>query len=302
MRHTPLKRPILGILFALVVGVAQLPGQATADPITVRDGYNSGTIDYSVSGGAPGGTTPAPGAPDGPAGASPTAATHVVAASGPTPTIYPAAVPYLTDNGGGGFCIAVQDRSTSNPDVATGINNAYEHRWQTLVGNYLLCPGPPTGANPAGAPAAAALPPAAVAGSFWAVHGADLLGRPAPSIAPGYALAGKLGYLETHAPTSRQFSNPTPLGPLTIAARGTFLVDWGDGTGSQGPYDTAGAPWPDGQITHTWDDLGRYDVTVVEVWTATWSLAGAHGDLAALRTQGAIRQFEVRQLESVRNR
>jgi hypothetical protein len=141
-----------------------------------------------------------------------------------------------------------------------------------------------------------------VAASFWALHGADLLGRPAPSIAPGYGLAGKLGYLETHAATTRQFSNPTPLGPLTIAARGTFLVDWGDGTGSQGPYDTAGAPWPDGQITHAWDDVGRYDVTVVEVWTATWSLAGTNGDLAALRTRGAIRQFEIRQLESVRNR
>jgi hypothetical protein len=282
--------------------LATLTIPATASPasasITV-EGYGDG-IQYSVSGGAPGGTAPA--APDAPAAPARAAGPHVVAASGPTPTIYPAAVPYLTDNGGGGFCITVQDRSTSNADVATGINNAYEHRWQTLVGNYLLCPGTPAPAGTPGAPATPALPPAAVAASFWALHGADLLGRPAPSIAPGYALAGKLGYLETHAPTTRQFSNPTPLGPLTIAARGTFLVDWGDGTGSQGPYDTAGAPWPDGQITHAWDDVGRYDVTVVEVWTATWSLAGTNGDLAALRTRGAIRQFEIRQLESVRNR
>jgi hypothetical protein len=146
------------------------------------------------------------------------------------------------------------------------------------------------------------LPPAALAGSFWAVHGADLLGRPAPSIAPGYALAGKLGYLETHASTTRQFSNPTPLGLLTISAHGSFLVDWGDGTGQQGPYDTAGAPWPDGQITHAWNDIGRYDISVIEVWTATWSLAGADGSLTALRTQGTMPRFEVRQLESVRNR
>src|SRR5947209_8174053 len=118
----------------------QLPGQAKAQGVTVKDGFNSGSIDYSVSGGSPGGTAPAP-----------------------------------------------------------------------------------------------PVPPAAVAGSFSSLHGADLLGRPAPSIAPGYALAGKLGYLETHAQTERQFSNPTPLGPLTISARGTFLVDWGDGTGQQGP-------------------------------------------------------------------
>ena len=228
--------------------------------------------------------------------------THVVAAGGPTPTTYPAAVPYLADSGNGGFCIAVQDRSTANADAANGINNAYEHRWQTLVGNYLLCPGAQPAAGRAGAPGASPLPPAALAGSFWALHGADLLGRPRPSIAPGYALAGKLGYLETHAATARRFSNPTPLGPLTIAATGTFLVDWGDGSGQQGPYDTPGAPWPDGQITHAWDDVGRYNVSVVEVWTATWSLADAHGSLAALRTDGAIRGFEVRQLESVRNR
>src|SRR5207302_6232974 len=167
----------------------------------------------------PGGAAPA--APATPVKAPQAAAPHVVAATGPTPTVYPAAVPYLTDNGGGGFCIAVQDRSTSNPDVATGVNNAYEHRWQTLVGNYLLCPGAPQAAIPPGTPGAPALPPAAVAGSFWALHGADLLGRPAPSIAPGYALAGKLGYLETHAATTRQFPNPTPLGPLNIAARAT---------------------------------------------------------------------------------
>jgi hypothetical protein len=166
-----------------------------------------------------------------------------------------------------------------------------------LLTYYQVCPGAqPT---PAGA---APLPPGAIAGTFWAQHGVDLLGRPAPSIAPGYALAGKLGYLETHAPTTKQFSNPTPLGVLTISASGTFLVDWGDGTGQQGPYDTAGAPWPDGQITHAWDDIGHYDVNVVEVWSATWSLAGAHGTLAALRTEGTIPNFEVRQLESVRNR
>jgi hypothetical protein len=211
-------------------------------------------------------------------------------------------VPYLSSDGQGGFCISVQDRSTTDPTMADSVNNEYEHRWQTLVGNYLLCPAGQPAAAPPGAPAAPALPPAALAGSFWTLHGADLLGRPAPSIAPGYALAGKLGYLETHAPTTRQFSNPTPLGPLTISAQGSFLVDWGDGGGWLGPYETAGAPWPDGQITHAWDDVGRYNVGVIEVWTATWSLAGTSGSLTALRTQGGLPQFEVRQLQSVRNR
>jgi hypothetical protein len=209
-------------------------------------------------------------------------------------------VPYVVDPGSGAFCVEVQPLATAEPSIANNTN--YANRWQQLVASYVLCPGAQPTPTTAGAPTALPLPPAAIAGEFWSLRGTDLLGRPAPSIAPGYALAGKLGYLETHAATTKQFSNPTPLGVLTIATRGTFLVDWGDGTGQQGPYDNAGAPWPDGQITHAWDDIGHYDVRVVEVWTATWSLAGAHGSLAALRTEGDIRRFEVRQLESVRNR
>jgi hypothetical protein len=80
------------------------------------------------------------------------------------------------------------------------------------------------------------------------------------------------------------------------------MVDWGDGSGWQGPYDNPGAPWPGGQITHSWIDVGHYEVRVAEVWTATWSLAGAQGSLAALRTQGSIPNFEIRQLQSIRNR
>jgi hypothetical protein len=234
-----------------------------------------------------------PAAPATPDTAPQTAAAQADAASAPAPVIAPLAVPYVADPGFGAFCVEVQPLATADPNAPAN----YANRWQQLVASYVLCPGAqPT---PAGA---APLPPGAIAGTFWAQHGVDLLGRPAPTIAPGYALAGKLGYLETHAPTAKQFSNPTPLGVLTISAGGTFLVDWGDGTGQQGPYDTAGAPWPDGQITHAWDDIGHYDVNVVEVWSATWSLAGAHGSLAALRTEGTIRNFEVRQLESVRNR
>jgi hypothetical protein len=254
---------------------------AYADPsgISVVGQATGGRIDYSVAGGTPA-ADPAP--------------PQAGAASNSAPTSYPAAVPYLTDNGSGGFCISVHDRSTTNAEDAKTTNDAANFVWPMLVGDYLLCPAPAAGSPP--------LPPAALAGLFWTVHGQDLLGRPAPSIAPGYGLAGKLGYLETHASTTQDFSNPTPLGPLGISAHGSFMVDWGDGSGWQGPYDNPGAPWPDGDITHSWIDVGQYDVRVAEVWTATWSLGGAQGSLAALRTQGSIPSFEIRQLQSIRNR
>jgi hypothetical protein len=129
-----------------------------------------------------------------------------------------------------------------------------------------------------------------------------MLPRPAPYVAPGYALTGNAGYLQTNAPMTRSFTATTPAGALSITAQGSFLVNWGDGSGWTGPYRTPGAPWPSGQITHVWENVGTYDVVAVESWTATWSLAGQTGTLTALETFGSIPAFQVRQLEAVRNR
>lgn len=129
-----------------------------------------------------------------------------------------------------------------------------------------------------------------------------MLPHPAPHIAPGYALTGNPGYLQTNAPVARTFTAATPVGTLTITAQGSFVVNWGDGSGWTGPYRTPGAPWPNGQITHVWENVGTYDVVAVESWTATWSLAGQTGTLTKLETSGSIPAFQVRQLESVRNR
>jgi hypothetical protein len=158
---------------------------------------------------------------------------------------------------------------------------------------------PPTTAPPAPTPATA---PSTIAATWWQVNGEDILPRPAPYIAPGYALTGNPGYLQANAPTNQSFTASTPAGTLSITAQGSFLVDWGDGSGWTGPYDTPGAPWPTGQITHVWEDVGNYDVVTAEYWTATWSLAGQTGTLSALETYGSIPTFQVRELEAVRNR
>lgn len=125
------------------------------------------------------------------------------------------------------------------------------------------------------------------------------LPKPLPHIAPGRAITGMPAYLETRGTTSHSFSDPnTPFGPLTITATGRYYVDWGDGT-QTGPHAGEGGPWPDGQITHEYINVGAYDVVVTERWTATWSFGVESGTLDELRTVGRIDDFPVGQVQAV---
>jgi hypothetical protein len=125
---------------------------------------------------------------------------------------------------------------------------------------------------------------------------------PRPRIPPGYAITGKPAYLMTNGTIDpAPFIENTPLGALTVTATGSYEVDWGDGTSPtwNGPYDFEGQPWPNGQIVHTYDNVGTYTVVVVENWTATWTLAGARGQLGGLHTTGTIPGYQVQQLQAV---
>ncbi len=153
------------------------------------------------------------------------------------------------------------------------------------AGQYTPCPGQP----------ATAIDPVVYAVQFWQ----DIpLPTPAPSIAPGWAITGKYAYLETHGQRQHTFTRDTPFGPLVLMATGEYLVDWGDGE-QTGPYDIEGGPWPDGQITHTYINVGTYDVVVTEQWSATWRLGGETGTLTGLSTEGRIEDFRVEQVQAV---
>lgn len=158
----------------------------------------------------------------------------------------------------------------------------------------VLNPPPPCPAA-AGAPARS---PAQIAASYWEEVP---LPHPGPYIAPGWAISGKLAYLETRGETTHSYFHDTPLGQMTIVATGTYEVDWGDGTGTDTSA-TEGAPWPGGTINHDYQWAGTYDVVVTEHWTATWHLGGESGNLRRLRTEGRIDDFEVRQIQAVRVR
>lgn len=156
------------------------------------------------------------------------------------------------------------------------------------------CPAAP------GAPAVVLPSPEQVAFAFWNEVDPP---SPAPVVAPGWAITGLPAYLEPGTETSVQETFDTVLGPLTITAAGeTVAVDWGDGA-TTGPVSTAsGGPYPDGDITHTYVEVGTVTITVTQYWTGTWSLpaAGAGGsfDDAIPRATG-IGEFEVRQVQAV---
>ena len=148
-------------------------------------------------------------------------------------------------------------------------------------------------------PAPAAANPTTLAQQFWQTIDLPV---PRPSIPPGYAITGKQAYLVTQGTTHpAPFVRQTPLGRLTVTAVGSYVVNWGDGSSPTwtGPYDDEGQPWPNGQIIHTFDDAGYFNVQVVENWTATWTLAGQTGHLAGLRTSASVRHFHAEQVEAI---
>ena len=124
------------------------------------------------------------------------------------------------------------------------------------------------------------------------------LPKPAPSIAPGRAITGKLAYLETRGEIARTYTSSTIFGQLTIVASGSYIVNWGDGSTS-GPHAFEGTPWPNGRINHDYLHVGSYDIVVTERWTARWSLGGGTGILRTLQTTGRIDNFPVEQIQAV---
>lgn len=160
-----------------------------------------------------------------------------------------------------------------------------------ILEKYPPCPAQPLAPGQTAPVETAAM----VAARYWEQAA---LPTPGPKIAPGRAITGKLVYLETWGQLEQTYNDSTILGPLNIEARGSYTIDWGDGTQS-GPLTFEGTAWPDGRITHDYLNAGLYNVVVTEKWTALWQLGDESGVLRPLQTSGRIDNFPVQQIQAV---
>lgn len=205
---------------------------------------------------------------------------------------YYATVPVVVALPNGSHCLRdVRRRFTDAAAAAAAASIRDNFEWRVRDGGWIRCQDDP----------APAQSPAEEAFTYWRVVGEDLLPKPSPRIAPGYMLAGKLAYLEAGSQSTARFEHSTPLGTLVIDATSQLLVDWGDGSGLTGPHTGPGGPWPNGTITHFWTTAASYDVRVVQRWTGRWTLGNDSGTLDGLETESVIDDFEVRQMQAVRN-
>jgi hypothetical protein len=186
-------------------------------------------------------------------------------------------------------CVATQYRRHDTAEEARAAQRAEDD--SVTHNSFYYFPPCPDQSAPAGSAAEDAR-------AFW---GTVPLPKPAPRIAPGWAVTGRKSYLEAGDAPTAQFSRDTPRGQLVIDATGAYYVDWGDGT-TTGPHAGPGLPWPDGTITHVYERVGTYDVVVTQRWTAVWHVNSESGTLGGLRTDGRIEDFRADELQAVRNR
>ena len=131
----------------------------------------------------------------------------------------------------------------------------------------------------------------------------DWLPRPELSVPPGYGLVGMPAYLVTdhwlmHALPPQQVDLGILQVVITWQAMGISEVDWGDGTVER--FDVAGRPWPDGQVTHTYQDAGSYRISLQDTWTITYQLAATTGDTTAVLDPVVLDGFEVEERRTIR--
>jgi hypothetical protein len=105
---------------------------------------------------------------------------------------------------------------------------------------------------------------------------------------PGKALTGLTAYLEIGGEVPFVQSFGTPIGTLTFTLTPRYVVSWGDDTSTS--TTSQGGPYPNGDVTHVYTEDDDVTVTVEAFWTATWTLAGAGGQLPEhpISTEGTL--------------
>jgi hypothetical protein len=115
-------------------------------------------------------------------------------------------------------------------------------------------------------------------------------------IAPGEAITGKPAYLEITEADERDIVLPNPLGGADVIVHvvPTYTVDWGDGT-EKDTTTSHGGPWPNGDVTHVYQDAHPVTVVVTVDWRVTWQATTLPG---AFRTQNQL-PLPIEQVQAV---
>ena len=128
----------------------------------------------------------------------------------------------------------------------------------------------------------------------------DLQQLPAASIAipPGRAITGLRSYLTIGASEAETVAIFDGVDSVPVYCSTTaFHVDWGDGGATT--TRSRGGPYPDGDVTHVYENVGRYDLGVVTDWHCTWAVAGAADEGDTTRPGAPLLDFTVDQVQAV---
>lgn len=116
--------------------------------------------------------------------------------------------------------------------------------------------------------------------------------EPNPEMSAPEGISGATHSLDLNIPDAQTFRTETgEFGELRATAHGRFTINWGDGTTST--HTSAGGPWPDGDIWHTWTKSGNYDIAVQADWVLDWSLGSYSGTLVGLGTDATLEDWSV---------
>jgi hypothetical protein len=125
------------------------------------------------------------------------------------------------------------------------------------------------------------------------------LPQPTLRVEPGYAVTGLRAYLQIGSPDHLPFVFQGFHNAVSMACSWTgFDVAWGDGTVDNGVTSTGG-PWPDGNVTHVYQQASRDDdLAVTEHWACPWHDQIGGAGLLDLQTRSDL-PLEVREIQTV---
>jgi hypothetical protein len=118
-------------------------------------------------------------------------------------------------------------------------------------------------------------------------------------LAPGWAIVGKRSYLELSTPTQQSgvvVHRGLPINYVCSVANAE--IRWGDGSVEQFTRDQTG-PYPNGGVSHWFDEPGSYTPTVQEVWSCVVSYRNQSRTVAVTPPAGTFPNFEARELQAV---